>query len=62
MFYVPVTESMKVSNGGGNIEEGEIIEVIEVPVKDSYTFIMDETKVSPAGMALGVMWFLQNKV
>ena len=48
---------MRVGKGGGNPEEGELIEVVEVPVSESVQFVMDKTKDRPVGMLFALMWF-----
>lgn len=48
---------MRIGKGGGNPEEGELIEVVEVPVSESIPFVMDKTKDRPVGMLFALMWF-----
>ncbi|KAL5009160.1 hypothetical protein ScPMuIL_014741 [Solemya velum] len=60
-FYAEVTDEMKVGSGGGTAQEGELIEVVEVPVSEGRSFIMDETIVKPVGMMFAVFWFYENK-
>lgn len=57
MYYAPVTDSMKVGPGGGNASEGEFIELVEVPVKDSLQFVMNDSLDRPSGMIQAVLWF-----
>ena len=61
MYYAPVTDSMKVNDGGGNVSEGEMIELMEIPVKDSLQFVMGESYERPNEMAIGIMWYFMNK-
>ncbi|XP_035212727.1 uridine diphosphate glucose pyrophosphatase NUDT14-like isoform X1 [Stegodyphus dumicola] len=61
LFYVEVTDSMKVSQGGGNNYEGEYIEVIEMDLEQAYSLIYDEKVPRPASLMLALMWFFRNK-
>ena len=63
MFYVEVSESMRKGPGGGNPEEGECIELLEVPVKESMNYILaaDEAANKSIGLCFAVMWFHQTK-
>lgn len=57
LYYARVTDSMKTGKGGGNPEEGELIEIVEVPVDESVAFVMDKTKDRPVGMLFALMWY-----
>ena len=59
-FYVEVTDDQKVSEGGGNPAEGEIIELFYLPVADIMTFVHDETKPKPPGLIFALVWFIQK--
>ncbi|GFR25397.1 uridine diphosphate glucose pyrophosphatase NUDT14 [Trichonephila clavata] len=61
LFYVEVTDSMKISDGGGNDHEGEYIEVIELDLHKANSLIYDETLPRPPSLLLALMWFFQNK-
>ena len=60
-FYAEITDAMKVSAGGGLVEDGEMIEVYELPLMSAHEFMWDESKEKPVGVILGLMWFFQNK-
>ena len=62
MYYVKVTDDMKTGPGGGNPEEGEMIETVEVPVNGSLEFVMDESLTIPIGMQFGVLWYHFTKL
>ena len=62
LFYVEVTDEMLVSKGGGSAAEGEMIEVVYVPIEELQTFIFDETKYKTPSLMLAVLWFMQNKL
>ncbi|KFM74979.1 Uridine diphosphate glucose pyrophosphatase, partial [Stegodyphus mimosarum] len=61
LFYVEVTDSMKVSQGGGNSYEGEYIEVIELNLEQACSLIYDEKVPRPTSLVLALMWFFRNK-
>ncbi|XP_072350348.1 uridine diphosphate glucose pyrophosphatase NUDT14 [Scyliorhinus torazame] len=57
MFYVEVTDDLRVGPGGGQAQEGELIEVVQVPVKDWQTFVFDECIPKTVGVNFAFMWF-----
>ena len=60
LYYAEVNESMKISEGGG--VDGELIEVISLPVEDAKAFIYDEDIVKTPGLMFAFMWwFDKNK-
>ncbi|XP_013924872.1 PREDICTED: uridine diphosphate glucose pyrophosphatase isoform X1 [Thamnophis sirtalis] len=60
LFYAQVTDDMKSSEGGGQPEEGELIEVVEIPLQDSMKFAFDETFPKTMGVIFSFMWFQSN--
>uniref|UniRef100_A0A2D4IJE5 Uridine diphosphate glucose pyrophosphatase NUDT14 n=1 Tax=Micrurus lemniscatus lemniscatus TaxID=129467 RepID=A0A2D4IJE5_MICLE len=60
LFYAQVTDDMKSSEGGGQPEEGELIEVVEIPLQDSMKFAYDETFPKTMGVIFSFMWFQSN--
>jgi UDP-sugar diphosphatase len=42
MYFAEVTDSMRVSKGGGLVEEGEMIDVVDIPVSEAMKFVMDD--------------------
>jgi len=62
LFYAEVTDEMLVSKGGGSADEGELIEVVYIPVEELQAFIFDETKPKTPSAVLAVLWFIQNKL
>lgn len=60
-YFAEVTDKMKVGHGGGVAEEGEMIDVIEVPATDGMKFVMDESINKPVGMIFAIYWFFANK-
>ena len=61
LFYVEVTDQQKVSQGGGNPEEGELIEVIEVPASEAEKYALDDSINRPATFSLSLFWFEKYK-
>ena len=60
MFYAEVTDEMKVAAGGGNVHEGELIDVVEIPASKGREFIMDEKVNKPVGLMFAILWFYEN--
>ena len=58
LYYVEVTDEMKVGKGGG-IEQ-EFIEIVEVPVSEGRKIVMDESTLRPVGLMFAVTWFYDN--
>lgn len=62
MFYAEIDNSMKVSEGGGNVNEGEQIELEYIPVEDAKRRLLyDENIQRPLGVVFAVSWFFDNK-
>ena len=62
MFYVKVTDEMKIAEGGGNPEENEQIEVAEIPATQCLELAMDEQIEKPVGFVFAMHWFYMNKL
>ncbi|XP_062432686.1 uridine diphosphate glucose pyrophosphatase NUDT14 [Rhea pennata] len=60
LFYAEVTDQMKIREGGGQPEEGELIEVVEIPLEDSTKFAFDESIPKTPGVIFGFVWFQSN--
>jgi len=62
MFYAEIDDSMKVSEGGGNAHENEMIELEYIPIADAkQRMLYDEDLQRPSSALFGVMWFYENK-
>lgn len=48
-------------SGGGNVEEGEFIEVVEMTVPEAKKYVDKGTVLSPGGLIFALLWFFQNK-
>ena len=47
--------------GGGNLEEGEFIEIVEMTIPEAKKYISKGVVLSPSGFLYGLLWFFQNK-
>ena len=61
LFYTEVNDQMRVSNGGGLEDEGELIEVIEMSPTKVESYIRQDCVRSPMFTMYGLTWFLNNK-
>lgn len=62
IYYCEVTDNMLVSGGGGgNPSEGEMIDVVHVPVSELNQLLFDARKKKSVGSCFGIMWFLHQK-
>jgi len=48
-------------SGGGNVEEGEFIEVVELTIPEAKKYMDKGTVLSPGGLIFSLLWFFQNK-
>ncbi|XP_029453956.1 uridine diphosphate glucose pyrophosphatase [Rhinatrema bivittatum] len=60
IFYAEVEDSMKTNPGGGKPEEGELIEVVDIPLADALKFSFDESFPKTMGVVFSFMWFQNN--
>lgn len=60
-FYCEVTEAQRVSQGGGSVEEHEIVEVIEMKVEDVLNYSKQSYVCSPMNFMFLFNWFLYHK-
>lgn len=58
IYYTEVDESMRVSDGGGIHDE--MIEVIQLPVKEAKTFMYDESIGKTVGLMFSFMWWFDR--
>jgi len=59
LYYAKVTEEMKKGEGGGI--DHEEIEVIDLPLKESKAFMLDESIAKTPGLLFSFMWFFENR-
>uniref|UniRef100_A0A3B5B371 Uridine diphosphate glucose pyrophosphatase NUDT14 n=1 Tax=Stegastes partitus TaxID=144197 RepID=A0A3B5B371_9TELE len=60
MFYAEVSDDNCVSAGGGEPREGELIEVVKVPLHEAMTFAYDERIPKTMGVIFSFIWFHNN--
>jgi len=58
LYYVEVDESMKVADGGG--VDGELIEVVHLPVTEAKALIYDESIAKTPGLMFAFMWWFEK--
>merc|ERR1712071_707715 len=61
MYYAEVEEDMRVSKGGGNPDEGEEIELIEMTIQEVEAYLLQKSVSSPAALLFALQWFLNKK-
>ncbi|XP_006839659.1 PREDICTED: uridine diphosphate glucose pyrophosphatase [Chrysochloris asiatica] len=62
MFYAEVTDAQRGGPGGGLVEEGELIEVVHLPLGDAQAFSDDPDIPKTLGVIFGIFWFLSHIV
>ncbi|KAL4641834.1 uridine diphosphate glucose pyrophosphatase-like isoform X1 [Arapaima gigas] len=60
MFYAEVSDENCVGEGGGKEQEGELIEVIKVPLHEAMNFAYNESLPKTMGVMFSFMWFHNN--
>ncbi|RUS89667.1 hypothetical protein EGW08_002588 [Elysia chlorotica] len=60
LFYAEITDSMKVSAGGGLANEGEFIEVVELSIEEARNLIFDETINREPCLLVALQWFFHE--
>lgn len=60
MFYAEVSDDNCVGAGGGEPREGELIEVVKVPLHEAMTFAYDERIPKTMGVIFSFIWFHNN--
>uniref|UniRef100_A0A8D2BHY9 Uridine diphosphate glucose pyrophosphatase NUDT14 n=1 Tax=Sus scrofa TaxID=9823 RepID=A0A8D2BHY9_PIG len=58
MFYAAVTDAQRGGPGGGLAEEGELIEVVHLPLDGAQAFADDPDVPKTLGVIFGISWFL----
>lgn len=59
LFFATIDEKSKVHQGGGVDDEN--IEVIFIPRKQAYEFILDESYPKTSGIMFAFLWFLKER-
>lgn len=60
LFYAEVSDEDRVGDGGGQPQEGELIEVVKVPQHQALNFAYDESIPKSMGVIFSFMWFHNN--
>ncbi|XP_033046948.1 uridine diphosphate glucose pyrophosphatase NUDT14 isoform X2 [Trachypithecus francoisi] len=60
MFYTEVTDAQHSGPGGGLAEEGELIEVVHLPLEGAQAFVDNPDIPKTLGVIFGVSWFLSQ--
>lgn len=60
MFYAEVTNSQRQGPGGGLEKEGELIQVVHLPLQGAQAFAEDPTVPKTLGVLFGISWFLSH--
>jgi len=58
LYYAEVDESMRVSEGGGI--DDELIEVVELPIRQAVEFIYDEKVAKTPGLMFAFLWWMRR--
>ncbi|TLD87826.1 NUDIX hydrolase [Helicobacter sp. MIT 05-5294] len=58
LFFATLDESYRQNQGGG--VEDENIEVVFIPRKEAYNFILDESYPKTSGVMFAFLWFFRN--
>lgn len=60
LYYAEVDENMKISQGGG--VEGEMIEVITLPIAEAKALLYNESIAKTPGLMFAFMWWFEKKL
>lgn len=60
LFYAEVSDDNCVSAGGGEPREGELIEVVKIPLHEAMTFAYNERVPKTMAVIFSFMWFHNN--
>lgn len=58
MFYAEVTDGHRAGPGGSLAEEGELIEVVHLPLDGAQAFADNPDVPKTLGVIFGISWFL----
>lgn len=61
LFYCEVTDDMLAGGGGGNRQEGELIEVVYIPVEEGIKTALDDSVPKSSSLCFGFFWFEKYK-
>lgn len=58
VFYAEVTDAQRGGPGGGLVDEGELIEVVHLPLDSAQAFVNNMDVPKTLGVIFGISWFL----
>ncbi|NWF66705.1 MAG: NUDIX hydrolase [Campylobacterales bacterium] len=61
LFFAVVNDFLKVNEGGGNLDEYELIEVVKLKKERAKEFMFDENIAKTPGLMFAFMWFFENE-
>jgi len=61
LYYAEVSEDLRVNSGGGNAEEGEEIELVEMSIQEVEDYLSQPSVSSPGSFLFALQWFLSKK-
>lgn len=61
LFYCEVTDDMLAGGGGGNRQEGELIDVVYIPVEESMQTVFNDSLPKSSSLCFGFFWFDKYK-
>jgi UDP-sugar diphosphatase len=60
MFYAEVTDAQRSGTGGGLAEEGELIEVVHLPLDGAQAFADNSDVPKTLGVIFAISWFFSQ--
>jgi len=60
LYYAEINEQDKVSEGGGNVDEGEMIEKVYMTLDEAKTLLEREDSQCPPGLIFAFKWFFDR--
>uniref|UniRef100_A0A0K0DC99 Nudix hydrolase domain-containing protein n=1 Tax=Angiostrongylus cantonensis TaxID=6313 RepID=A0A0K0DC99_ANGCA len=61
LFYAEIDDSMKISEGGGNVNEGEVITKVFLTQDEALAFISNDHCLGPPSMLYALLWWFAHK-
>ncbi|KAJ1368323.1 hypothetical protein KIN20_029430 [Parelaphostrongylus tenuis] len=61
LFYAEIDDSMKVSEGGGNVSEGELIMKVFLTENEVRTLLNSDYCLGPPSMLYAILWWFAHK-
>ncbi|CAI4225049.1 unnamed protein product [Auanema sp. JU1783] len=61
LYYAEIDETMKISGGGGNEEEGEVITNVFLTEEEAHQYVKNQDSHGPPGVFFSFLWWFQNE-